>query len=62
VTDFLLEKIETEPPDDRDFSEIRNAHLCRRGQTRRPGNGDFDDMGVAYPPFMALSEGVSTLL
>jgi len=25
--DFLLEKIETEPPDDRDFSEIRNAHL-----------------------------------
>jgi len=57
---FCWEKKETEPPADRDFSKIRNAHLCRLGANYTAGNGSIEGMGVAYPPFMALSEEVST--
>jgi hypothetical protein len=42
---FADKEIENEPPADLDFSEIRNAHLCRQAQNQHAGTGDFDDMG-----------------
>jgi hypothetical protein len=33
------------PPLKKIFFQKPDAHLCRHGQIRRPGIGDFDDMG-----------------
>ena len=57
---FDTEKQKTDPPLDSKIFQNRNAHLCGHGANYTAGNGSIEGMGVAYPPFMALSEEVST--
>jgi hypothetical protein len=43
--------------------ENRNAYLSQLGAISRPGNGDFESSPPAlHPPFMALSDGVSSIV
>ena len=49
---FLLGKNRNRATASSKIFQNRNAHLCRRGQNQRPGNGDFDDTPPAlHPPF-----------
>jgi len=55
---LILKEQKTDPPPVLKIFRTRNAHLCRRGQIRRPGNGDFDRSPPAlHPPFMGAPGG-----